>query len=279
MGPWRVQSPATRALRRRTGRGGASLSVLLSRWRLPPLHRSLLQGSAPVGRVDVCDRLRERPDVPARVLGAVLPLAVRPIRRLAADLRAGRLGLRSMSVGVLDPHEQVRRPRFALNHDHRAVLVDELRPVIADLEPFAEPERAAEPLGRLAHVAVRQLGDDRDVWNGPVRLQAPAAAVERTSAASRSAIRSSADSMPTESRIRLRGAANGESAVEACVIWAGCSIRLSTPPSDSASVQTLVRATSSTASSSERARIEIIPPKSDIWRLAISCPGWLASPG
>ncbi len=37
----------------------------------------------------------------------------------------------------------------------------------------------------------------------------------------------------------MRGAANGASAVEACVIRAGCSIRLSTPPSDSASWNSL----------------------------------------
>ena len=69
---------------------------------------------------------------------------------------------------------------------------------------------------------------------------APAAAVERTSAASRSAIRSSTDSMPTESRMRFFGLGERRSAVEACVICAGCSIRLSTPPSDSASVQIFV---------------------------------------
>ncbi len=56
------------------------------------------------------------------------------------------------------------------------------------------------------------------------------------------------------------------SAVEACVIRAGCSIRLSTPPRLSASVQTFVRATRSTASSSVSTRNEIIPPKSRICR-------------
>src|SRR5439155_512011 len=91
----------------------------------------------------------------------------------------------------------------------------------------------------------------------------------RTSAASRSAIRSSADSIPTESRTRLRGAAKGASAVDACVIRAGCSIRLSTLPSDSASRNSFVRATSSTASSSDSARKEIIPPKSRICGAAL----------
>ena len=57
-------------------------------------------------------------------------------------------------------------------------------------------------------------------------------------------MRSSADSMPTESRISVGGTANGASAVDACVIRAGCSMRLSTPPRLSASFQIFVRATS-----------------------------------
>src|SRR5919202_2341757 len=105
------------------------------------------------------------------------------------------------------------------------------------------------------------------------------AAAERTSAASRSATRSSGDSRPTERRTRLGEAANGPSAVEACVIRAGGSMRVSTPPSDSASFQIFVRATSPTASSSDSARKETMPPKSAIWRAAISCPGWPGRPG
>ena len=41
-------------------------------------------------------------------------------------------------------------------------------------------------------------------------------------------------SMPTDSRIRSAGTSSGEPAAEACVIAPGCSIRLSTAPSDSA---------------------------------------------
>src|SRR4029453_8066204 len=156
--------------------------------------------------------------------------------------------------------------------------------VTGEREVWRKEQEDQEPPGEaLVEVDDERADEERKpleaeepAWN---QHDAPALAVERTSADSRSAIRSSADSIPTESRMRLRGAANGESAVDACVICAGCSIRLSTPPSDSARVQTLVRATISTASSSEPARNEIIPPKSDIWRLAISCPGWVGSPG
>src|SRR5438067_1577890 len=71
-----------------------------------------------------------------------------------------------------------------------------------------------------------------------------------TSACSRSATRSSIDSIPTERRTRFFGGANGASAVDAWVIRAGTSIIDSTPPSDSASFQIFVRVTSSSASSS-----------------------------
>src|SRR5580765_7156594 len=157
MGPWRAPRRAGRGRRLRAGTGGVSLVELLSEW-LPPLHRSLLQGSAPIRGIHVRDRLRERPAMPARVGRGVLALAVWPVGRLADDCRPGRLGLRAVSVCVLDAHEHVRRACLSLDHDHGAVLVDELRPVVADLESLPEPERAAEPLGRLAHVAVRQLG-------------------------------------------------------------------------------------------------------------------------
>ena len=47
--------------------------------------------------------------------------------------------------------------------------------------------------------------------------------------------------MPTDSRIRLSGTSSGEPAAEAWVIWPGCSMRLSTAPSDSASVNSCGR--------------------------------------
>ena len=76
-----------------------------------------------------------------------------------------------------------------------------------------------------------------------------------------------------------RGAANGASAVEACVMRAGCSIRLSTPPRLSASRKTLVRAQIATASSSDSARNETIPPASRICCAASPWPGCDGRPG
>src|SRR5205085_12444950 len=122
-------------------------------------------------------------------------------------------------------------------------------------EPSVEDD-AAERLVVLVLVprAAGDLHEDDDV--GHARTAAG------TSACSRSAMRSVTDSMPTDRRTRFGGAANGAVAVEACVIFAGTSIRLSTPPSDSASWKIFVRPTSATASSAEAARNETMPPKS-----------------
>ena len=54
---------------------------------------------------------------------------------------------------------------------------------------------------------------------------------------------------PTERRIRLSGTSSGEPATEAWVIRPGCSIRLSTAPSDSASVNSFVAAATRSAAS------------------------------
>ena len=65
--------------------------------------------------------------------------------------------------------------------------------------------------------------------------------------------------MPTESRIRSEGTSSAVPATLACVIRPGCSIRDSTPPRDSPSVQTVVAPQTATACSS--------PPRT--WKLTI----------
>src|SRR5215207_10055670 len=190
--------------------------------------------------------------------------------RMLADDRPGRTGMVQVDVGEeqvphvgeLDP--ALPQAGFERGERRRRAAVEHRRPV-ARLDEV----RADHALDALVMEVDRR---DRGA-------HAPAAAVERKNASSRSSIRSSADSIPTLSRIRFRGAANGASAVEACVIRAGCSMRLSTPPSDSASWKSFVRPTISTASSSDPTRIEIMPPKSRIWRAAIWWPGWVGSPG
>src|SRR5262249_7087102 len=101
------------------------------------------------------------------------------------------------------------------------------------LPPRVEPHRrdALEPPAAAGAGALRVPA----VELRPAAAADYPVAARLTSAASRSATRSSADSIPTDSRTRLAGGANGASAVDACVMRAGCSIMLSTPPSDSAS--------------------------------------------
>src|SRR5918994_1380848 len=155
---------------------------------------------------------------------------------------------------VLDIHAAIRQLRLQMRNRRRRAAVEQRRAVLR-LEEVA----ADDPRGLV--VEVDGLGHQ------PARAD------------SRSSIRSSADSMPTESRISVGDTANGASAVDACVMRAGCSMRLSTPPRLSASFQIFVSATRRTASSSEPARKEIIPPKSLICRVAMSWPGWEARPG
>ncbi len=61
---------------------------------------------------------------------------------------------------------------------------------------------------------------------------------------------------------------------------AGCSIRLSTPPSDSASANSSQRSSMRLAFfSPPLTSMVMMPPKPSIWRLARACCGWLFSPG
>ena len=79
---------------------------------------------------------------------------------------------------------------------------------------------------------------------------------------------------------QVGGTSSAEPATEACVIRPGCSISDSTPPSDSASVNSRVRPQMATASCSPpRARNDTMPPKPRICLAAASWPGWDGRPG
>ena len=71
----------------------------------------------------------------------------------------------------------------------------------------------------------------------------------------------------------------GGLAVAACVIRCGTSMRLSTPPSDSASWNSFVAPATRAASSGDSARNETIPPKFRICFAAVVWPGWCGRPG
>src|SRR6266540_3107974 len=116
---------------------------------LPDVDR----GPSPGRRIDVGDRLRERPAVAAEVLGVVLPLAVRVVGRCIEDLGAGPGCPVVVTVRVLDPYEHGMRPTVGLgssavaefDDDQCAVTEDELCAVVSDAQPLAEAEGLAKP--------------------------------------------------------------------------------------------------------------------------------------
>ena len=99
--------------------------------------------------------------MPGGVLRVVLALAVREILGRAQDRRPHGGCLLVVCGGVRNTDEHVRRRRLvALYDDDGAVLVDELRTVVADLQALAEAERSGQSVDCLANVAVGKLGDD-----------------------------------------------------------------------------------------------------------------------
>src|SRR5439155_4147814 len=199
------------------------------------------------------------------LVGAFLVGHVEDADRADADPAAG-----ERRVG--DEHERVERVAVL---GERALDVAVVRGVRHRGEEAPVEHDAPELLVPLVLVARARRDLDEDD-----RLAAHVArAAAGTSACSRSSTRSPADSIPTERRTRFGGAANGASAVAACVIRAGTSIRLSTPPSDSASRKTCVRPAIAAASSGDSARNATMPPKSRIWRAAIAWRGCDGSPG
>ena len=94
--------------------------------------------------------------------------------------------------------------------------------------------------------------------------------------------RSSTSSMPAEMRTRpsvMPMAARRSGGTEACVIVAGCEIRLSTPPRLSASASRRTRLRKRRACSSDPSSNDSIPPKPAICRAASACCGCEGRPG
>src|SRR2546426_404036 len=211
-------------------------------------------------------------------------------------------------IGVESVHSrELRRPnadRVGLEQQPDAAFAQEADDLLYDL---VEPGHGAQRLQRGAVGGVlpghrRDLGEDL-AWargrqgglshmmlltgidphydssrtSGFARGQ-PAAA----SACSKSAIKSSTSSIPTDSRTRLSVspiARRISGGTLAWVIDAGCPIRLSTPPSDSASAKMRVCSANRLARSTDPSSIEIMPPNPFICRQANSCWGWDGSPG
>src|SRR3989440_281446 len=216
------------------------------------LEVEVVEGRRPVGQ------LHHRPGELLR-LGQVVVLH----RRLVG----GELGDRHELTGVV--------PVLAHNDPrHRAPALGLLAELVGQLLHVVEVRRLVlDDLDETCHACLlSSIG-----WcAASMRTDYPTA----SSAWRRSNTRSSALSMPTDSRTSAGSTASGEPAADACVISAGCSISDSTAPSDSASVNSRVVATSLIAASSPAATVnDTMPPKSRICRRATSWPGWLGRPG
>src|SRR3954451_15832993 len=151
--------PPPRAGRRRSAVEARRRPPLISvaRWWSGSPQLRLDRLPAPLLGGDVGGGLGEGPVVAADVPGAVLALAVRHVSRLHQDRRPMRPGPFAMGAGILDPdHHRVRnRHRVGIRRttmavfvtdDHGTVAEPELGPVVlADADPFHEPERLVEP--------------------------------------------------------------------------------------------------------------------------------------
>src|SRR5690349_10324561 len=159
-------------------------------------------------------------------------------RRVSALGRRQRLSARLVRAEL---HDATPRQASRLEHEPRSVdqRADANRRhrcamVGSELAQQLTPDRAdaEEDEVRVTHTATAS------------RLSAFAhtanSAATQSSAYVRSRIKSSADSIPTERRTSeslIPAAARAAASIDACVIVAGCAIKLSTPPSDSARVK------------------------------------------
>src|SRR2546423_152257 len=185
--------------------------------------------------------------------------------------------------------EQIHDPRFerSLRADHseiHSLLLGELRHWLQFVGGNRNTPR---------HVFDPRIPRCRDEFGVGIvaaklpgeRVLAPAAADDQNfhpNACSRSAIRSPTSPPPHDGGgrpSRSPSPARRSGGTEACVIDAGWLIRLSTPPSDSASEKTRTFPRVFAAFSLLPMRMEIIPPNPFICLLASSCCGCDASPG
>ncbi len=161
----RPVSAASQAMRYRSGRPATGIEICNENGdRMLPssglVTRAVFPADLDGVRVDVRRRLRERPHVTADVLGAVLPFAVRMIDRRLKDLRAVPPSAFVVRVRVRDAHEHGAGASGTASHDDGAIAEDELGAVVTDTKSLSESERPAEPVARLDHIVVRQLGND-----------------------------------------------------------------------------------------------------------------------
>src|SRR5947209_1517777 len=114
--------------------------------------------TSPFLRLEIGDRLGERPAVAAGVLGRVLPLAVRVVGRRTEDARAPQHRAAVVQIDVFDAHHDrvraARARRLAVDDDDRTRADEQLRAVALRLPSLDEAERVAQPVDRLTDARV-----------------------------------------------------------------------------------------------------------------------------
>src|ERR1700754_3096736 len=122
------------------------------------LHRS----TAPRYRIDVGERLRERPQMSAQIHDGVLTLAIRISRRAAHYARRTRYRVLVMCIDIGDAqHHRMGCPSGSgvtfqplYDDDAPGTADTQLSTMVGDTQPFTEPKHDAEPFRGGTYIGV-----------------------------------------------------------------------------------------------------------------------------
>src|SRR5438270_4376645 len=116
--------------------------------------------TSPLLRLEIGDRLGERPAVTAGILRRVLPLAVRVVGRRTEYASTPQHRATVVQVDVLDAHHDrvraARALRLSVHDDDRARADEQLRAMALRLPSLDEAERVAQPVDRLTDARIHE---------------------------------------------------------------------------------------------------------------------------
>jgi hypothetical protein len=122
--------------------------------------------TTPGFRVNIPNRLGERPAMTAEVLRSVLPFAKGIIRWRMNDSSSGSFGAFTVIVNILYVHEDRRDPWFfTLYGDDGSFTKGELTTVIPDAESFFESKGLAQPRRGYANIVVGKFWNNHAWWH------------------------------------------------------------------------------------------------------------------
>src|SRR5437868_7326454 len=116
--------------------------------------------TSPLLRLEIGDRLGERPAMTAGILRRVLPLAVRVVGRRTEYASTPQHRATVVQVDVLDAHHDrvraARALRLSVHDDDGARADEQLRAMALRLPSLDEAERVAQPVDRLTDARVHE---------------------------------------------------------------------------------------------------------------------------